>query len=330
MIKTVVVLVVFLGIAGACSLWFYNRAITTPSQQASQEETPFVIEKGDVVSTIGARLEEGGFISSATIFRLYAKLNPHKAQSIQAGAYSIPPNQSIVTLFELFQNGSFVMRLRLIEGWRREQMAEYVANELGQAFGEQFLAATKEDEGRLFPDTYIVEKTITPQELRDMLVTTFEQKLTLDRREQLRQQGITQQQLLILASIVEREVVTMDDRKIVAGILLKRWRNNWMLGADATTQYAVATTQCVLFTQCAWWPKSLTFEDLSLDSPFNTRRVTGLPPGPIANPGLGAIDAVLGYVESPYWYYLSDAEGNTHFAETLEQHNLNIASYINT
>lgn len=138
------------------------------------------------------------------------------------------------------------------------------------------------------------------------------------------------EEVLILASIVEREVKFNNDRPIVAGILLKRLEKNWPLQADATVQYAIASAKCKgKSAKCGnWWPKNLTREDLKIKSPYNTYLYPGLPPGPICNPGLAAIEAVLNPVGSEYWFYLSDEEGKMHYAKTAEEHEENISKYL--
>ena len=144
---------------------------------------------------------------------------------------------------------------------------------------------------------------------------------------------LPQNNVVNLASIVEREARLPDDRPVVAGILLKRLENDWPLEVDATLQYAMATRK---MENGKWktgsfdfWPKEITADDLELDSPYNTRKYKGLPPTPICNPGLSAIEAVIRPTETEYWFYLSDKEGKMHYAKTIEEHNLNISRYLN-
>ena len=145
--------------------------------------------------------------------------------------------------------------------------------------------------------------------------------------------GLTQDEIVTFASIVEREVAKEEDRKKVAGILIKRWRNGWPLEADATVQYAKVNVKCQMLEvkgmkSCQWWPEELTDSDLKLDSPYNTRQNVGLPPTPISNPGLSALKAVAAPQQTPYWYYLTDDNGVTHYSKTLAEHNANIARYL--
>jgi UPF0755 protein len=129
---------------------------------------------------------------------------------------------------------------------------------------------------------------------------------------------------MVLASIVEREGRTDEDRPVIAGILLKRLNSDWPLQADATLQYALGYQAF----EKSWWKKALTVEDKKIRSPYNTYLNAGLPPAPISNPGLSSIRAVVYPTVSPYWYYLHDPQGRVHYATTLEEHEQNIASYL--
>lgn len=135
-------------------------------------------------------------------------------------------------------------------------------------------------------------------------------------------------EIITLASIVERETKTDEERPLVAGILIKRLKDGWPLQVDASVQYAVATKNCKVFgAECKWWP-ILSKEDMSINSPFNSYKFKGLPPHPIANPGLSSIKAVIYPKESDYWFYLHDKSGKIYFAKTTEEHKENIRKYL--
>ena len=149
----------------------------------------------------------------------------------------------------------------------------------------------------------------------------------------LNKSSFSENQVLTLASILEREVKLDEDRPIVAEILLKRLEKGWPLQADATVQYVLGyQTETGAESgeiEGTWWKKDLTKGDLDVDSAYNTRLVEGLPPGPICNPGIKSIGAVLKpAAPTPYWYYLSDSEGNMHYAVTLEEHEQNTTTYL--
>ena len=124
--------------------------------------------------------------------------------------------------------------------------------------------------------------------------------------------------------MVEREAKLDKDRPYVAGIITKRFRNNWMLQIDATVQYALGYQSA----EDDWWKQNLTIADLAIDSPYNTYKRYGLPPTPICNPSLSSLKAVANQVITKYWYYISDRNGNMHYAETIVEHNQNISKYL--
>ncbi len=155
----------------------------------------------------------------------------------------------------------------------------------------------------------------------------------------IRKTGLTLNEIVILASIVEREAQNDNDRPIVAGILLKRLEIGMALQTDATIQYALATTNCLSrealakwdkpsSINCDWWPKNITNQDLKIASPFNTYLNPGLPPAPISNPGLAAIKAVVYPQKTNFLYYLSDKNGQMHYAQTIDEHNQNIQKFL--
>ena len=130
-----------------------------------------------------------------------------------------------------------------------------------------------------------------------------------------------------MASIIERETKTDEERPVVAGILINRLDIDMGLQADATVQYAAASINCRAEEECNWWP-ILTKGDLAINSPYNTYRFRGLPPAPIASPGISSLRAAVSPEESDYLYYLHDADGGVHYAETLSEHNENVRIYL--
>lgn len=272
---------------------------------------------------IAQNLEEEGLVRSSLAFQFVAaKLGI--TRKIQAGDYRLNPKMSPGEIAQELTHGTLDRWITLIEGWRREQvvgkLAEGLRGEQSQFNQEEFLVLTRELEGSLFPDTYLVPKDADAQKVVELLMANFNKKtkdLNLD------------QEALILASIIEREAKHVEDRPMVAGVLVNRLKVGMLLQADAAVQYAVATQNCQLKTDsCVWWPAKLTGEDLQINSSYNTYRYAGLPPAPICSPGLASIKAALDPQETDYWFYLSDREGNMHYAKTLEGHNENIKKYL--
>ena len=180
----------------------------------------------------------------------------------------------------------------------------------------------------VFPDTYIFPKTASAAAIVAKLNSTFNSRVDSQMDADIEASDYSLIQILTMASIVEREAITDAERPVVAGIFYKRLEAGWPVQADATLQYVIANSKCQNpNVKCDWWmiPE---VADRSLTSPFNTYRNTGLPPAPIANPGLSSIKAAIYPEESDYWYYLHDAKGKIYYGRTLEEHNENIRKYI--
>jgi len=308
-----------LALAGAFFVWEINRP------QGSGEKGEVLIESGMSVREISRKLGEEGLLRSPNFFVLYVKLARLENQ-IEAGRYEIPPSFTTIQIAELLRHGTFDLRLTFLEGWRREEYLEYALSRLpvdDEVFSEGFLAETKELEGYLFPDTYLVAQDIKAKDLVLLLRENFDKKYA-EVAERIKMLSLSQKEAITLASLVEREARDRQDSAVIAGILLKRLQLGWTLDVDATAQYALGYQE----EEGTWWKKNLTSADLNVSSPYNLRRVQGLPPGPIGNPGMVALEAVAGPQASEYLYYLHDAEGNVHYAQTLEEHNANVAKYL--
>lgn len=289
------------------------------------EEKIFVISRGESTVSIAQRLEKEGLIKNKWVFLLYLQLSG-LANKIQAGSFRLSPNTSLSQIADQLKKGRLDVWLTIIEGWRREEIAERVAEKLG-INKKDFLMATRGKEGYLFPDSYLIPVNANAEEVATILEKNFQKKWQ-ELQEEVAKVELTQDQIVTLASIVEREVKFDQDRPIVAGILIKRLQAGWPLQVDATIQYVKANINCrQLANDCDWWPQ-VTKADLKIDSPYNTYLYRGLPPTPICNPSLASLKAVINYHPTDYWFYLSDLSGKIHFAKTLEEHQLNIKRYI--
>ena len=317
---------------------YYRVAINRPSQ--SGKEVSVEIMKGEGVADIARNLVDKGAINSDFLFNVYV-YTVNLGTKIQAGTYKIPAGSNLKQVVEIIQHGTNDLQLTFLEGWRTEEFARLATNNLDNIDFEEFVSLAKDSEGFLFPDTYSINKDIQEKELLSIFTSTFTEKtkdiLTEDK---LSKAGLTKEQVVIFASMLEREIHSEEDRPVVAGIIIKRWREEMKLDVDATTQYVAAWQDiCGAPERCIpafeevvnfdWWPTILTQDDLELESPYNTRKNLGLPPAPISNPGLSAIEAVLNAQQSPYYFYLTDSEGVAHYAVTLDQHNFNTAKYLN-
>ena len=322
--------------------FYYDFAINRPAQNLNEAE--YEIKQGRPVAHIAKELHELKLINSEFLFNLYIKLSDLE-NDIQAGVYKVPAGSSIVELVDIFQNGKNDKSITFIEGQRVEEYALLASSTFENVDYREFVEFGSHYEGSLFPDTYSFGVNTTAQDIIERMSANFEDKTKdLLTEEALNAVGLTKEQVLIFASIVEREIHTEKDRPIVAGILINRYKSGELIGADATTQYVMANKETCQYSleqsdkycmldlerakQVTWWPKDITIEDLENSNPYNTRKVVGLPPKPISNPGLSVISAVLNYTDTDYRFYLTDSDGVAHFAKTLEEHNQNIQIYL--
>ncbi|MBI5619672.1 endolytic transglycosylase MltG [Candidatus Gottesmanbacteria bacterium] len=303
---------------GAGLLWW--RESNAPVNSADPTPVLFVVAKGEGVKVIAANLVEKNLIRSPISFYLGVKLLGIERQ-LQAGDFRLSRTMNTETIARELTHGMLDVWVTTLEGWRIEEIATKLARELDIPEAEFLRVAA---EGYMFPDTYFIPRDATAGAVAAILRKTFQEKVTDKMREDAKITGLTWNEVVTLASIVEREGRTDDDRPVIAGILLKRLRADWPLQADATLQYALGYQPF----EKSWWKKSLTSEDKNVRSPYNTYRNRGLPPGPIANPGLASIKAVIYPSETDYWYYLHDRQGKAHYARTIEEHERNVATYL--
>lgn len=305
---------VALAVAGA---WFF---VNLQPVSATQTFQSFVISKGDTASGIGTKLESGGLIRSALVFKIYLKLFANEG-ALQAGSYRLSPSFNVSQTISVLSKGPVEIWVTIPEGLRREEIAAKFAMGLDkpQSFISEFLTASSGNEGYLFPDTYTFSTDATASQIVTKMLATFKLKTA--------NLSITKDDV-ILASILERETRTDTERPIVAGILENRMNIGMGLQIDATVQYAVASAKYRgQSTKYDWWP-SVTPSELRFNSPYNTYVVRGLPPSPISNPGLSTLQAAISPTKSNYLYYLHDSNGQIHYAETLKEQNANIAKYL--
>lgn len=279
-----------------------------PAQPGSDQEISFKIAPNQTAAQTINELTNNRLIKSPLAAKLYLQFSGLD-QKIRPGTYSLSPGLDLPAIFKALTSGPKDIRVTIPEGWRREQIAARLS--ILQNFNSQeFLSLTATLEGQLFPDTYLIPPTASTAEITDILLANFAKKSGLELP--------AQHEVLILASLVEREAKADPDRAIIAGILKKRLAAGWPLQVDASAQYALGTSR-------EWWPQNI---DSKYESVYNTYLHTGLPPVPIASPGLAAIQAALSPQDSPYWYYLTGTDGRTYYAQNLSGHNLNIDKYL--
>lgn len=299
-------------------LWFKSESAPVSQDSTSKD---FLITRGSSASQIGNKLQKEGLVKSPLAFKIYVQITG-KAKKIQAGEYRLLGSYNLFRLVDELTRGPIEIWVTVPEGLRKEEIADRFAESLSrnEEFKEEFLIASAGLEGFLFPDTYIFPKTATASAIVAKMKKTFDQKVDGKMREDIQKGELNLSEVVILASIVERETKFDQERPIIAGILLNRLRIGMGLQADATVQYAVGK-------EGNWWP-SLTKEDLEIKSAFNTYKYKGLPPSPIANPGASSIKAAIYPQDVDFLYYIHDSEGRAHYARDLEEHNENIRKYL--
>ncbi|KUK67591.1 MAG: hypothetical protein XD87_0032 [candidate division WS6 bacterium 36_33] len=316
---------ILIGIGIALVVTDYKRNLNVPNS-SSDEKVRIEITEGESVTNILQNLLKEDLITQKNYYyaKVYLRLK-NLGSTLQAGVYNLPKNLTIVELIETLQYGKDEeIWVTIPEGLRKDEIAELVSSELAtENFSpEEFLALTNDPtfiqtlelgvetdnlEGFLFPDKYSFPSEVDAEGVIIRLVENFKTKVT---REYTYED-------IILASIVEREGYNGNDRPIIAGIILKRFEEGWLLQTDATLLYPLKD-----------WNSPITQEVKENNNPYNTYKNIGLPPTPICNPGLQSIEAVWNPVETNYYYYIHDNDGNPHYAETLDEHNENINKYL--
>lgn len=288
---------------------------------ADKTKVSFIVTKGESVDEIANSLRSKNLIKSPFFFKLFLKQHELDAK-LQNGTFKLSPSMSVAEIADNLTKSPQDSWVTLLEGWRKEEMGEKLKSELGVK-SEEFIKKAKE--GYMFPDTYLFPKEITVDGIIKTLRNNFEEKYSDEIRSKIKKLGLDDEEGVILASIVEREARSDGARTMVASILLKRLKIGMGLNADATIQYALGYQP----NEKSWWKKSLTKDDLKIDSPYNTYLHRGLPTAPICNPSLASLTAVANADPStPYLYYYHDSKGVSHYAKTLEEHNENVAKYL--
>lgn len=303
-------LAVLLLLLAIFSLVFINKKINESKSSSGGENIIFEVLTGQNAKEIALNLQESGLISSDSFLLVYL-WQTGNSDRLQAGKYSLNVSNTIKEIADKMIRGDVIkneISVTIPEGFRLKEIEERLA---GKNIIQKGALQTSL-EGYLFPDTYNFSANKLPLEV-DYIVKKFLDnfdKKTADLKMEAKKQNTNFNDIVIVASILEKEVRTQEDMKIVSGILWKRIDIGMPLQVDATIAYITSKKT-----------GEITYDDLKIDSPYNTYTNKGLPPSPISNPGLVALDAALNYVKSDYLYYLSKPTGETVFSETLEKHN---------
>ncbi|HCU31484.1 MAG: Aminodeoxychorismate lyase [Candidatus Uhrbacteria bacterium GW2011_GWE2_45_35] len=330
------ILVVFFGVSflvatflGVSFVW--DAFMRSPVKDASP--VVITIEPGSSVKAIAEVLKDAGLIPGDFGFRLYVRITQVE-RTFQPGEF---------TLYKNLNYSSIVANLTAItpdevtitfpEGLTIDQMAERVDTAFGSGSGAEWLKSLSEKnwsniyvflpsddlQGYLFPDTYRISRSGFPDELTYKLLTNFSEKLSPELRAEISRQGKIIEEVVILASILEREVRGDADRALVADLFWRRLEIGMALQADSTVHFVVGSDGSTVYTSDT---------DREVNSPYNTYKYRGLPPGPISNPSLSAVMAVIYPAANNYWYFLTDSEGQVHYAQTNDEQNENKYQYL--
>lgn len=322
LVRIVIVCVLAILLLGGGYL--YYREGTLPVNSDSRDTTVFVVEQGESLDSIISKLHKQDLIRNKLAFFTIVKTQGID-RNIQAGTFRLSPSLSAVEIANALTHGGSVDQwVLIIEGQRKEEVAQVIGEVEGFEFSEVDFVANAQ-EGYLFPDKYLIPVGATTEEILQIMTDNFNNKVTDEIRAQIEEKGLTFEEGLTLASMVEREARTEESRQKVASIMLKRIEDEMKLDIDATVQYAVGYSK----EEQTWWKQGLTFDDLEVDSPYNTYTNPGIPPGPICNPSLSSIRAVANADPSiPYYFYLTDPQGRMHYGVTNDEHNENIKKYL--
>jgi len=325
-LKLLIILIIIVIGAPLILNTYYNSLLTPVTTEKSFKR--FVITPGQPFSQIAKNLEKEKLIKSALAFRLLAA-QLGIINKIQAGDFSLPTNLSSKELAKLLTHGALDIWITFPEGQRIEQQARTIDEKLNTSDNNEFQFDKNEyialaEEGYMFPDTYLISKEASAGAVVEKLRNTFSAKVPQSLLLGGIKNNLTQNEVIILASIIERESRSNEERPVIAGILLNRLKEGMPLQVDATVQYAKGYNAA----NTTWWPQVTPEDYQSVDSPYNTYLHTGLPPGPISNPGLESIRAAAEPASTPYLYYLHDTNGKVHYATTGAQHNANIQKYL--
>ena len=292
------------------------------------------MEGGASEDEIARELEEKGIITSSLLFRAYLMISGNHSD-LQAGLYDFKPSMSVAAIVNKLVKGDIARnKVTIIEGWDLEDIGKYLENKkiyskkdfldaANKDYSKEFafLAGKPKDvglEGFIFPDTYYVPLIYSPEQFIKLILDNFDKRLTPELRKQIAKDKRTIFGVVTMASILEKEVPSLVDKKIVAGILWKRLTNGMLLQVDSTVNYVTGKSDV-----------RVAYRDLQADSPYNTYKYKGLPKGPISNPGMNSILGAIYPTKSTYWFYLSASlTGQTIFSRTYREHTLSIEKYL--
>lgn len=313
----------------AAELLWDSEGMSAPRDPSGAAQA-FAIDPGDTATSVSSRLEQAGLIRSARIFRSYLVWTGMDT-AIPAGTYQFSPAMTALEIAQQIHAAAGEFEFVILAGWRMEEIAAALPNSGLAVSPEAFLAAASRpvdppdilppgstSEGLLLPGEYTLPRSTNSAQIVAIILHRFEDALTPDLRRGFASHGLTVYQAVILASIVQREAAVSAEMPLIASVFYNRLADGMKLESDSTVQYGLGFNT----NQGTWWTNPLSLDDLKINSPYNTYLNPGLPPGPISNPGLNALQAVADPANTSYLYFRArcDGSGLHSFAETFEQH----------
>ena len=319
--RLLILLFGFIFIVLALPVLIFTFAVAPPKE--FPENSTIMIDRGMSVVDIVERFEQRHYVHSSNLLLIYLRFF-YETENIKAGVYHFSEPVSLQevahTIAKIGPNDPLIS-VTFPEGSTVHDFAQIAQISLSEFETDEFLTYAAKYEGYLFPETYFVPDVFTDKQLFELLRETFETEIA-SLSEEIEQHPLNLNDIITLASIIEREANTPQSMKMVSGILQNRLKIGMPLQADASIEY-------VLDTPLNELPEGQLASALrEIDSPYNTYLNTGLPPTPIGNPGMAAITAVLDPTLSDYFYYITDSDNIFHYAKTLSEHNRNIDRYL--
>lgn len=319
--KKLSILFILFGIVIFGLTTWWTNGISAVNKQDKTKKI-FVINKGQGIRQIANDLKKQELIKDPIVFFILVKKLGIEGK-IQAGDFKLCPCQNAEDIAKELTHGTIDVWITIPEGIRAEEIADILQKNI-TTFEPAWKIELSQNEGYLFPDTYLIPKDASVNFIVSMLKNNFKNQYTKISTSQTQNQvRLGQKQVVTIASLIEREAKFEKDRPLVSSVISNRLNLGMPLQIDATIQYVLGYQ----FNEQRWWKKNLTKEDLQIDSLYNTYLHPGLPPTPISNPGLSSLQAAANPANTDYLYYVSDKQGHNHYAKTLEEHNANIRKY---
>lgn len=297
-------------------IWWKNGIAAVNKDNKTQKL--FVVRQKEGVREIANSLKRDNLIKDPIVFFILVE-RMGLDKKIQAGDHRISPSMNAQEVAKALTQSSNDVWITIPEGYRAQEIADLLKKNI-PGFKESWRKEFEKNEGYLFPDTYLVPKTSSVELIISIMKNNFETRFA---NVSTSSSALNKNEVVTIASLVEREARFSEDRPLVSSVINNRLRMGMKLDIDATVQYALGYQS----DEKRWWKKNLTQEGLKIDSPYNTYINPGLPPTPISNPGLDALEAAANPAQTNYLYYISDKNGKNHYASTIDEQNANIRKY---